>query len=79
MAFHEGFIIKPMDILYSPNWFAKRAEVYKEVSAWVNKPFDEVFFDFSAPDCGWIDVSVYVNGVKNISSHSPLHLISCQK
>ena len=43
MAFHEGFILKPMDILYSPNWFAKRAEVYKEVSAWINKPFDEVF------------------------------------
>ena len=64
MAFHEGFILKPMDILYSPNWFAKRAEVYKEVSAWVNKPFDEVFFDFSAPDCGRIDVSVYVNGTK---------------
>ena len=64
MAFHEGFITNQMDILHSPNWFTKRAELYKEVAAWVNKPFDEVFFDFSTPDCGWIDVSIYVNSKK---------------
>lgn len=64
MIFHEGFISNRMDVLESPKWFAKRAELYKEVATWVNKPLDTVYFDFSAPDCGWIDVSVYVNGEK---------------
>ena len=64
MAFHEGFILEPMDRLHTPNWFAMRAELYKEVSAWLDKPFDVVYFDFSAPYCGWIDVTIYVNGKK---------------
>lgn len=64
MIFHEGFTTKPNDILLSPSWFKKRAELYKEVSNWENKPFDEIFFDFSAPDIGWIDVTIYVNGKK---------------
>ena len=64
MAFHEGFILEPRDRLHTPNWFAMRAELYKEVSAWLDKPFDVVYFDFSAPYCGWIDVTIYVNGKK---------------
>lgn len=62
MVFHEGFTKNYY--VDTPNWFSKRAEIYKEVSTWVDRPFDKVYFDFSAPYCGWIDVSVYVNGKK---------------
>lgn len=64
MVFHSGFANKQSDILFSPNWFMARAALYQKTAQWNDKPFDEVFFDFSAPNCGWIDVSVYVNGKK---------------
>ncbi|MDO4510645.1 MAG: hypothetical protein Q4B68_02365 [Bacteroidales bacterium] len=64
MVFHDGFFIKRGDILVSPGWFEQRAELYKKVAMWqhTEKSFDEIFFHFTAPDCGWMDVAVYVNG-----------------
>ena len=63
MTFHPDFRDN-FGICNAPNWFGARARVYNDVSKWKGKAIDEVLFDFSAPDCGWIDVSVYVNGNK---------------
>jgi hypothetical protein len=63
MTFHPDFRDE-LGICDAPNWFAARARVYNDVAKWKDKATDEVFFDFSAPDCGWIDVSIYVNGNK---------------
>lgn len=64
MIFHENFCERPLDICDTPQWFALRGDLYKEVSIWKNKPFDQVYFEFSKPDCGWINVTVYVNSKK---------------
>ena len=61
MIFHENFCERPLDICDTPQWFALRGDLYKDVSNWKNKPFDQVFFEFSKPDCGWIDVTTYVS------------------
>lgn len=48
----------------SPTFFELRSKLYQEVASWEDKPFDEIFFEFSDPSFGWIDISIYVNGKK---------------
>lgn len=67
MIFHQNFCHRHMDICHTPKWFELRVNVYKEVSTWINRTFDQVYFDFSKPDCGWIDVSIYINSKKACS------------
>lgn len=64
MIFHSGFRERALDFYDTPSWFESRSQVYKEVASWNNKNIDQVYFDFSAPDCGWMYVSIYVNGKK---------------
>jgi hypothetical protein len=64
MSFHPEFKDVVLGSGDTPNWFGARSRVYNNVANWKGKSIDEVFFDFSAPDCGRIDVSVYVNGNK---------------
>ncbi len=60
MNFNEIYL----NINYLGNWVKARAELYKELSSWENKDFEEVFFDISKPDDGTIYVSVFSNGAE---------------
>lgn len=62
MAFHSGFRKGSFDFDVAPGWFEARAELYREVAKWVERKPDDIFFDFSAPDAGWMDIGVYSNG-----------------
>ena len=62
MAFHSGFQKDIFDFDVAPGWFEARAELYREVAKWVERKPDDIFFDFSAPDAGWMDIGVYSNG-----------------
>ena len=60
MNFKQSYI----DSIWLPGWFKARAEVYNKVAAWDEKEPDEVFFEFTKPKAGWIDVSIFSNGEK---------------
>ena len=64
MIFHQNFCTRHMDICATPEWFTLRSNLYKEISEWKDRPFDQVYFDFTEPADGWIDVSVFVNGAE---------------
>lgn len=51
-----------IDSLWIPGWFKARADLYQKVSSWDEKEVEEVLFDFSKPDAGWIDISIYSDG-----------------
>ncbi len=53
-----------LDSTWMPKWFEARAEVFKNVASWRNKEVDEVFFNFSKPEAGWLNISIYSNGKK---------------
>ena len=48
-------------ILY---WHEARSKVYKTFAEYYTIQTSEVYFEFSAPDVGWADVSVYCDGHK---------------
>lgn len=67
MISHDNFSSQiHLDCSCTPNIFALKAHLYDEVASWTNKAFDQVFFDLSAPNCGWIDISIFVNGKKAV-------------
>lgn len=62
MSFHSGFQKNLFDFDLAPGWFEARAKLYGDVAKWVEREPDEVYFDFSTPNAGWMDVGVYSNG-----------------
>ena len=64
MVFHPNFCQRRLDCCDTPDWFEQRSKLYEEVAKWDNGNIKEVYFDFSSPDCGWIDVSIYFDGKK---------------
>ena len=46
------------------NWHEARSKVYKTFAEQSDIQTSEVYFEFSAPDAGWADVSVYCDGHK---------------
>ena len=60
MNFKQSYI----DSIWLPGWFKARADVYNKVANWGEKEPEEMFFDFSKPEAGWIDVSIFSNGEK---------------
>ena len=51
-------------ILY---WHEARSKVYKTFAEYYNIQTNEVYFDFSAPEAGWADISVYCDGNKKLT------------
>jgi hypothetical protein len=68
MVYHNNFENR-FCICDTPNWFELRSRLYAEVSKWVPRKTDELFFKFHKPNCGWMDFDVYVNGAKMHSAH----------
>lgn len=46
------------------SWFEARSKLYADVALWDKQKPDTVYFEFSEPNAGWIDVSIYSNGIK---------------
>lgn len=63
MILHDNFQDRYAECV-TPNWFELRSKLYAEVCKWKPRKPDEVFFHFKAPDAGWMDFDVYVNGEK---------------
>lgn len=63
MVYHNNFedIYNSCD---TPNWFELRSRLYADVSKWEPRTPDEVFFHFKAPNAGWMDIEVFINGEK---------------
>ncbi len=53
-----------IESIWLPGWYKARAELYGGVAKWDEKEVEEVFFNFSKPNAGWIDMSIYSNGKK---------------
>ena len=53
-----------IESIWLPGWFKARAELYNSITEWGEKEYEEVFFGFSKPKAGWIDMSIYSNGNK---------------
>ena len=51
-----------LESIWSPGWFKAKAQIYSNVAEWGDKEFDEVFFNFSNPKAGWIEMSIYIDG-----------------
>lgn len=64
MIFHPSFCKRKIDICDTPDWFEQRAKLYAEVAKWGYRKPDEIYFGFSDPDSGWIDITIYINGKK---------------
>lgn len=64
MIYHPSFCKRRVDICDTPGWFEQRAKLYAEVAKWDYREPDEIYFSFSEPDCGWIDITVFTNGKK---------------
>lgn len=68
MLFHNNF-----EDRYSwcdtPNWFELKSKLYADICTWEPRKLDEVFFHFKAPNAGWMDFDVYVNGEKKHSTY----------
>ena len=51
-----------IESIWLPDWFKARAELYSGFAKWGKKEYEEMFFGFSKPDAGWINMSIYSNG-----------------
>lgn len=73
MAFNFKIIMFSLKFNALPNtdailyWHEARSKVYKTFAEQSNIQTSEVYFEFSAPDVGWADVSVYCDGNKKLT------------
>jgi hypothetical protein len=63
MVFHQNFYKKEYyENVSAPQWFEQRSKLYAEVAKWDSSHIKEIYFDFSEPDCGWMDITIYLDG-----------------
>ena len=43
-------------------WHIARSKLYAQVATWEDYLPREIYFDFSNPNCGWMDISIYADG-----------------
>lgn len=53
-----------MDNRHVSKWLEQKSRVCQEIAQWKKDKTDEVYFRFSDPSCGWMDITVFVNGEK---------------
>lgn len=63
MVFHNNFEDR-YTFCDTPNWFELKSKLYADMSKWEPRTPDEVFFHFKAPNAGWMDFEVFINGKK---------------
>ena len=68
MIFHNNFEDR-YSWCNTPNWFQLKSKLYAKVCKWEPREPDKIFFHFKAPDAGWMDFDVYVNGEMKHKCH----------